>query len=38
VSADAGLYAIVLRDTDAGQHHRVRLDAYGLLSAVPGLE
>lgn len=38
VSADAGLYAIVLRDTDANHHHRVRLDAYGLLTAVPGME
>lgn len=38
VSANAGLYAIVLRDVDAAHHHRVRLDAYGLLSAVPGLE
>lgn len=38
VSADAGLYAIVLRDTDANHHHRVRLPAYGLLDAVPGME
>lgn len=38
VSADAGLYAIVLRNTDANHSHRVRLPAYGLLSAVPGME
>lgn len=38
VSADAGLYAIVLRNTDANHKHRVRLPAYGLLSAVPGME